>query len=125
MHKFEDNFDIKSKNGYDVYTLKKDINMELKFKTVENQGKVSVYINYQERNPLSSMLLGNFQAECDMSSIEFTVEKEIPNHDNTMYAIVNKENLIGFFEEVYFFIVDYRNIMDSLNFLEYHNDWTY
>lgn len=125
MHKFEDNFDIKSKNGYDVYTLKKDFNMDLKFKTVENQGKVSVYINYQERNPLSSMLLGNFQAECDMSSTEFSVEKEIPNHDNTMYAIVNKENLIGFFEEVYFFIVDYRNIMDSLNFLEYHNDWNY
>lgn len=125
MHKFEDNFDIKSKNGYDVYTLKKDFNMDLKFKTVENQGKVSVYINYQERNPLSSMLLGNFQTECDMSSIEFSVEKEIPNRKNTMYAIVNKENLIGFFEEVYFFIVDYRKIMDSLNFLEYHNDWTY
>ena len=125
MHKFEDNFDIKSKNGYDVYTLKKDFDMDLKFKTLENQGKVSVYINYQERNPLSSMLWGNFQAECDMSSIEFTVEKEIPGRKNTMYAIVDKENLIGFFEEVYFFIVDYRNIMDSLNFLEYHNDWTY
>ena len=125
MHKFEDNFDIKSKNGYDVYTLKKDFNMDLKFKTVENQGKVSVYINYQERNPLSSMLWGNFQAECDMSSIEFSIEKEIPNRKNTMYAIVNKENLIGFFEEVYFFIIDYRKIMDSLNFLEYHNDWTY
>ena len=125
MHKFEDNFDIKSKNGYNVYTLKKDFDMDLKFKTIENQGKVSVYINYQERNPLSSMLLGNFQAECDMSSIEFSIEKEIPNRKNTMYAIVNKENLIGFFEEVYFFIVDYRNIMDSLNFLEYHNDWTY
>jgi NDP-sugar pyrophosphorylase family protein len=99
--------------------------MDLKFKTVENQGKVSVYINYQECNPLSSMLWGYFQAECDMSSIEFTVEKEIPNRKNTMYAIVNKENLIGFFEEVYFFIVDHKSIMDSLNFLEYHNDWTY
>lgn len=51
MHKFEDNFDIKSKNGYNVYTLKKDFDMDLKFKTIENQGKVSVYINIRNEIP--------------------------------------------------------------------------
>ena len=47
-----------------------------------------------------TMLFGDFRAECEIDSIEFTVQRENSADNSTMYAVVNKADLTEFIKEV-------------------------
>lgn len=80
-----------------------------------------MYIKYKGYNPLLAMLLGSFVEECEMDSISFTIKKEDSKKDNTMYAVVNKEDLIVFINEAYFFIME--NNLDNKLCIRDKNIW--
>ncbi|WP_295090446.1 hypothetical protein [Ruminococcus sp.] len=96
-------YNIESRIDCDIYTFD---SIDLKIKCVENKDDVCVHINYNGYNPLLSMLCGGFESECDIDSISFKVKKESTEKDNSMYAIVEKGGLIGFVNEVYFFVME-------------------
>ena len=104
-------YNIEEKDGYSVYTFN---GIDLRIKSVENMDNAFVYINYKGYNPLISMLFGDFRAECEIDSIEFEVQRENGTDDNTMYAIVNKDDLIEFIKEIYFFVMENRNVLDRI-----------
>ena len=58
------------------------------------------------------MLIGGFESECEMDSIKFDVDKE--NGNNTMYFIVNSNDLEKFVNEIYFFIME-NKVENKLN----------
>ena len=113
-------YTVEEKDGYSVYTFN---GINLKIKCIDNKEKVYVYINYNGYNPLLAMLLGSFESECEMDSISFTVRKEDSKKDNTMYAVVNKEDLIGFIKEIYFFIME--NNLDNKLCIRDKNIWSF
>ena len=113
-------YNIEKKENYCIYMFNK---IELKIKSVDNRDDAMVYVNYNGYNPLLVMLLGNFESECKMDSIDFTIKKENVENDNTMYAIVKKDDLIGFIKDIYFFIVE--NNLDSKLSIRDKNIWSF
>lgn len=103
-----DLYNIEDKGGYLVYTFN---GIDLKIKSIENEEDVYVYIKYKEQNPLFSMLIGTFDAECEMDSVEFETRTE----SRGMYAIVTREHLEGFIKEVYFFVMENRKVLDRIS----------
>ena len=71
-------------------------------------------INYKGYNPLFTMLLGEFSADCEIDSIHFDVKSENSRQNNTLYAIVQKEVLELFIKDIYFFIIE-NKIEQKLN----------
>lgn len=113
------------KDGYCVYTFNCD-GIDLKIKSVDNEGDDYVYINYNGSNPLSHMLWGNFAEECEfLCSIKFEVEKENFTENSTMYAIVNNDDLINFIKEIIFFIMENKNVLDQLITTKDKNIWSF
>jgi hypothetical protein len=55
------------------------------------------------------MLMGDFSAECRLDDIDFEVRTE----HGRRYAVVSKDKLTAFVEEVYFFVMENRNVLDS------------
>lgn len=94
---------IVKKENYEIYIFD-DIN--LKIKLVENNAFKKIYINYKGYNPLFTMLLGDFAADCEMDSIYFDVKSEISGKNNTLYSIVQEESVELFVKNVYFFIIE-------------------
>ena len=82
--------------------------MKLKIRCEKNGGRINVYIEYNGCNPLLTMLLGDFETECELDSINFDVKREILKKDNTMYAVVSDDDLDGFIKEIYCFIIENR-----------------
>ncbi len=111
---------IENKDNCEIYKFN---DIDLKIKSIEKKDNVWVYINYNGYNPLLAMFLGSFESECEMDSISFTVRKEDSKKDNTMYAVVNKEDLIGFIKEIYFFIME--NNLDNKLHIRDKNVWSF
>ncbi len=80
--------------------------INLKLKVIDDNQLERVYINYNGYNPLFTMLLGDFSAECELDSIQLDVKSEIKGYTNSMYAVVPKENLDLFIKSIYFFIME-------------------
>lgn len=97
-------YNVEEKDDYSVYTFK---GINLRIKCDENKDNVNVYIDYNGYNPLFSMLIGDFEAECKLDSISF----ETKTNSGGMYAVVSKEQLIGFIKEIYFFIMENRSVL--------------
>lgn len=104
-------YNIEEKDGYSVYTFN---GIDLRIKGFENKDNAFVYITYKGYNPLMSMLFGDFRAECEIDSIEFTVRRENGADDSIMYAIVDKDDLIEFIKEIYFFVMENRAVLDRI-----------
>lgn len=115
-------YNILKKDGYCVYSFN---GIDLKVKSVDNEGDVFVYINYNGFNPLLTMLFGDFESECEIDSINFEVKKENGIDDNTMYAIINNDDLIGFLKEIYCFIMENRVVLDKILNTRYKNIWSF
>ena len=111
-------YSVEDKGEYCVYTFN---GINLKIRSVENENNVFVYINYNGYNPLFSMLIGEFQAECDLDSIEFEVLKDCGG----MYAVVTKNQLIDFIKEVYFFVMENKTVLDKTLNDSYKNIWSF
>lgn len=92
-------YNVEEKDDYSVYTFN---GINLKIKCVENIDNVNVYIDFDGYNPLFSMLIGDFEAECELDSINF----ETKTNSDGMYAVVSKEQLTVFIKEIYFFIME-------------------
>lgn len=104
-------YNVESKDGYNVYTFQ---GVNLKIKSVVHEDNTFVYINYNGYNPLLSMLFGDFEAECKNDSIDLTVQRAICGTDNSMYAVVNNDDLIGFVKEVYFFVMENQSVLNDV-----------
>ena len=104
-------YNIQEKDGYCVYTFN---GIDLKIKSVENKDNCFIYINYNGYNPLMTMLFGDFESECEIDSIGFEVRRENGVNDHTMYAVVNKDDLIGFVKEIYFFVMENKKVLDKV-----------
>lgn len=94
---------IEEKENYTLYIFD---DMNLKIKVVNDNLLKKVYINYKGYNPLFTMLLGEFSAECKMDSIHCEFKSEINGCNNTFYSIVQKEDLELFVKNIYFFIIE-------------------
>ena len=97
-------YNVEEKDDYSIYTFN---GIDLRIKCAENKDSVNVYIDYNGYNPLFSMLIGDFEAECKLDSISF----ETKTNSDGMYAIVSKEQLTGFIKEIYFFIMENRSVL--------------
>lgn len=97
-------YNVEEKDDYSIYTFN---GINLRIKCAENKDSVNVYIDYNRYNPLFSMLIGEFEAECKLDSISF----ETKTNSGGMYAIVSKEQLTGFIKEIYFFIMENRSVL--------------
>lgn len=100
MYSIEDNGD------HTVYTFN---GIDLKIKSVENKDDVSVFIEYRGHDPLFTMLMGEFAAECELDDIDFEVRTE----HGRRCAVVAKDKLTAFVKEVYFFVMENRNVLDK------------
>ena len=112
MYRFE------KKENFSIYIFN---DMNLKIKAIDNGLLKNVYINYKGYNPLFTMLLGNFELECEMDSIKFDVDKTDGN--NTMFCIVDREYIDAFVKEVYCFIVE--NKVERMLNKQDKSDWNY
>ena len=88
--------------------------INLKLRVIDDDHHKRVYINYNGYNPLFTMLLGEFSAECELDSIQLDVKSEIKGCTNSMYAVVPKEKLDLFIKSIYFFIME-NNLESMLN----------
>ncbi len=102
-------YTIIEKENFNIYVFDK---IDMSMKIVDNGTAKKVYIDYKGYNPAFSMLIGGFEAECEMDSIEFDVDKE--NGNNTMYFIINSNDLDAFVNEIYFFIME-NKVENKLN----------
>ena len=96
-------YKIEKKENYEIYAFDE---IDLRIKIVNN--------NYKGYNPLFTMLLGEFSADCEIDSIHFDVKSENSRQNNTLYAIVQKEVLELFIKDIYFFIIE-NKIEQKLN----------
>lgn len=103
-----DLYNIEDKGDYLVYTFD---GIALKIKSIVNEDTVYMYIKYKEQNPLFSMLFGGLEAECKLDSVEFETRTE----SRGMYAIVSLEHMEGFIKEVYFFVMENKEVIDRIS----------
>ena len=94
-------YKIEKKENYEIYAFD-EIDLRIKI------------VNYKGYNPLFTMLLGEFSADCEIDSIHFDVKSENSRQNNTLYAIVQKEVLELFIKDIYFFIIE-NKIEQKLN----------
>ena len=104
-------YKIEKKENYEIYAFDE---IDLRIKIVDNNLLKNVYISYKGYNPLFTMLLGEFSADCEIDSIHFDVKSENSRQNNTLYAIVQKEVLELFIKDIYFFIIE-NKIEQKLN----------
>ncbi len=102
-------YTIIEKGNFNIYAFNK---IRMNIKVIDNGTSKKVYINYKGYNPAFTMLIGGFESECEMDSIKFDVDKE--NGNNTMYFIVNSDDLEVFVKEIYCFIMENR-VENKLN----------
>ena len=88
--------------------------INLKLRVIDDDQLKRVYINYNGYNPLFTMLLGEFSAECKLDSIQLDIKSDIKGCTNSMYAVVPKEKLHLFIKSIYFFIME-NNLECMLN----------
>lgn len=103
---------IEKVENYMLYIFDK---INLKIKVVNDNLLKKVYINYKGYNPLFTMLLGEFSAECELDSINCEFKSEADGYNNTFYSIVQKEDLELFVKNIYFFIMENKveRMLDS------------
>jgi hypothetical protein len=94
---------IEKEENYVIYVFDE---INLKIKVVDDIPLKNVYINYKGYNPLFTMLLGEFSADCEMDDIDFDVKSEVSGKNNTLYSVVKKEVLEIFIKDIYFFIME-------------------
>lgn len=58
-------YKIEKKENYEIYAFDE---IDLRIKIVNNNLLKNVYINYKGYNPLFTMLLGEFSADCEIDS---------------------------------------------------------
>ncbi len=104
-------YTIIRKENFNIYVFDK-IHMNIKVIDNDNGASKKVYIDYKGYNPAFNMLIGGFESECEMDSIKFDVDKE--NGNNTMYFIVNSDDLEAFVKEIYCFIME-NKVENKLN----------
>ena len=100
-------YSIEDKGDCSIYTFN---GIDLKLKSVEKKDEVFVFIEYKGKDPLLSMLFGDFGAECELDNIDFEVRTE----GGIRYAVVSKDHLTGFIKEVYFFVMENKNVLDKI-----------
>ena len=59
----------------------------------------------------NAMLFGGFDVECELDSVEFETRTE----SRGIYAIVSLEHLEGFIKEVYFFVMENKEVLDRIS----------
>lgn len=100
-------YNIEDKGDHSIYTFN---GIDLKIKSVEKKEEVSVFIEYKGKDPLLSMLFGDFGAECELDNIDFEVRTE----GGKMCAVVAKDQITAFVKEVYFFVMENRTVLDKM-----------
>ncbi len=92
--------------SYNNSTLFSFSEIDLKIKAVNDGLYQKVYINIKGYNPLFSMLIGGFEEECSIDSLDFSVKKENERNFNTAYAIVENKSIELFVMNVYHFLIE-------------------
>lgn len=94
---------IEKEENYVIYIFN---GIDLRVKVV-NKGLLSnVYIKYDGYNPLFSMLLGNFEEECEIDALYFEIERIENYGTEAYYFIIDKDCEESFIKEIYFFIME-------------------
>ena len=100
-------YNIEDKGDHSIYTFN---GIDLKIKSVEKKKEVLVFIEYKGKDPLLSMLFGDFGAECELDNIDFEVRTE----GGKRCAVVAKDQITAFVKEVYFFVMENRTVLDKM-----------
>ncbi|MFR5120270.1 MAG: hypothetical protein ACLTD2_09765 [Ruminococcus sp.] len=105
-------YKIEKKENYEIYAFDE---IDLRIKIVNNNLLKNVYINYKGYNPLFTMLLGEFSADCEIDSIHFDVKSENSRQNNTLLRNCRQRSFRELFiKDIYFFIIE-NKIEQKLN----------
>lgn len=69
-------------------------NIDLKLRVVDDGRLKNIYINYNGYNPLFTMLIGEFSAECELDSIQLDVKSEIKGCTTACMLLYQKKSWI-------------------------------